>query len=145
MLPTINILAIGHDKRGATRQLVDDYCQRCRPAPVIKTFESKGDPRREKAWLASQLTDHYVIGLDSTGTSLTSLALANVVQRQANDRRSITIMIGGSEGLDDDLRGRADLLLSFGAITLPHLLARVVVCEQLYRVQCILSGHPYHK
>ncbi len=56
-----------------------------------------------------------------------------------------TIVIGGADGLDESLRARAGLSISFGAMTLPHQLVRVLIAEQLYRAATILSGHPYHR
>lgn len=54
-------------------------------------------------------------------------------------------MIGGADGLDESVRGRADLVLSFGRLTLPHQIVRVLVAEQIYRAMTILAGHPYHR
>ena len=58
---------------------------------------------------------------------------------------SLSFVVGGADGLDGAVLDRADFKLSLGALTLPHLLARAVLMEQLYRAQCIRTGHPYHK
>ncbi len=56
-----------------------------------------------------------------------------------------SFVVGGADGLDESRRRRADLLLAVGTMTWPHMLARVMLLEQLYRTQTILSGHPYHR
>ena len=57
----------------------------------------------------------------------------------------VTFVIGGADGLDDAVRARADLVLSFGPMTWPHMLARVLLCEQIWRAVSILTRHPYHR
>ena len=74
-----------------------------------------------------------------------SVGLANLTSRWMADGRRVVFVIGGSSGVSDTVRARADELRSFGSITLPHNLARVVLLEQLYRTQKILRGEPYHK
>jgi 23S rRNA (pseudouridine1915-N3)-methyltransferase len=59
--------------------------------------------------------------------------------------RDVAFLIGGADGLDEAVRKRADLVLGLGAMTWPHLLVRGMLAEQIYRAQCILSGHPYHR
>jgi 23S rRNA (pseudouridine1915-N3)-methyltransferase len=84
--------------------------------------------------------------MDERGKSLPSLKFADKIRDLQNQGRShIQFIIGGADGLGDDIRKRADLLLSFGAQTWPHMLARVMLLEQIYRCQQILSGHPYHR
>jgi 23S rRNA (pseudouridine1915-N3)-methyltransferase len=61
------------------------------------------------------------------------------------ERRDAAFLIGGADGLDEAARGRADLLLSFGRMVWPHMLARVMLAEQLYRAATILAGSPYHR
>ena len=57
----------------------------------------------------------------------------------------MTFLIGGADGLDENVRKRADLVLAFSPLTWPHQLVRILLCEQLYRTTTILSGHPYHR
>jgi 23S rRNA (pseudouridine1915-N3)-methyltransferase len=59
--------------------------------------------------------------------------------------RPVALIIGGPDGLDSSVRKRADLVISFGAMTMPHQLVRVLAAEQLYRAMTVLSGHPYHR
>ena len=104
--------------------------------------------RSENALIADALARRNgpLIVLDETGTSLTSRAFAEKLQgwieRGDND---VTFVIGGADGLDDAIRARADLVLSLGPMTWPHMLARVLLCEQLWRAISILTRHPYHR
>lgn len=84
--------------------------------------------------------------LDERGDVLSSQDFANIIGgwRDAGVRE-ILFAIGGSDGFSDADRGRADLLLSFGRMTWPHLMARAMLAEQLWRAASILSGHPYHR
>jgi 23S rRNA (pseudouridine1915-N3)-methyltransferase len=85
--------------------------------------------------------DAFVCLLDSRGEALDSEALARFLEERRQSRRDLCFVIGGPRGLDLD---RCDLRLSFGPITLPHQLARVVLLEQLYRAHKIVAGEPYH-
>jgi 23S rRNA (pseudouridine1915-N3)-methyltransferase len=88
----------------------------------------------------------HLIVLDSAGTQLTSEGIADMLSRlQDAGIRQLNFVIGGSWGVDETLKREAALLLSLGAITLPHNLARVVLLEQLYRAFRIINGDPYHK
>ena len=87
-----------------------------------------------------------VVGLDETGRQLGSAALAEILRdwRDAGVREA-RFLIGAADGLTAEERGAADLLLSFGAVTWPHLLVRAMLAEQLYRATTIIAGHPYHR
>jgi len=90
--------------------------------------------------------DAFVIVMDERGDGLRSLDFAKTLEKlQNNNENYIQFIIGGADGLTDELRGRANLLLSFGQQTWPHMLARVMLFEQIYRAQQILAGHPYHR
>jgi 23S rRNA (pseudouridine1915-N3)-methyltransferase len=84
--------------------------------------------------------------LDEKGEQLASAALAQKLGRWRDDgRREARFLIGGADGFDEADRGKADLLLAFGKATWPHLLARAMLAEQLYRATSILANHPYHR
>lgn len=88
----------------------------------------------------------YLIVLDIQGKQLSSEQLAHsIADLQVGGSSHLVFVIGGSTGVDTEIRQKADLLLSFGPITLPHNLARVVLLEQLYRSYRIIHGEPYHK
>ena len=84
--------------------------------------------------------------LDEKGANLTSEDFARDIAR-LRDRGTpaLSFAIGGADGLDESLRLRANRIIAFGALTLPHQLVRVLLLEQIYRTTTILSGHPYHR
>ena len=87
-----------------------------------------------------------IIALDERGKALTSPAFAQLLGKIRDDGAgTLAILIGGPDGLAPAVREAARIKLSFGAITLPHGLARIVLAEQLYRAATILAGHPYHR
>ena len=99
------------------------------------------------AWLDRQATRTapVLILLDSRGKQLTSEEFAGTIGRHRDQgTQTLVLAIGPADGWTDGARKRAALVLSFGAITLPHKLVRVVLAEQIYRATTILAGHPYH-
>lgn len=84
--------------------------------------------------------------LDERGRSLSSLDFARILERWRDEgKREARFLIGAADGHDEAQRANADLLLSFGAATWPHLLARAMLAEQLFRATSILANHPYHR
>ena len=87
-----------------------------------------------------------VVVLDEGGRTLTSAAFARRIGGwRESGVRDLAFLIGGTDGMDESVIGRADLVLSLGSMTWPHLLVRGMLAEQIYRAQTILSGHPYHR
>ena len=87
----------------------------------------------------------FVVALDETGKRFDSPTFAKKLESWTEGGRPVVFLIGGSWGLDASVRDRADVVLSLGEMTLPHLLARIVLLEQLYRAESILNGKTYHK
>jgi 23S rRNA (pseudouridine1915-N3)-methyltransferase len=88
----------------------------------------------------------FIVAVDKTGESYSSLSFAQFFENSISDNlKYITFIIGGAEGLNNSILRQADLILSMGAMTWPHLFARCMLIEQIYRVQCILTNHPYHR
>jgi 23S rRNA (pseudouridine1915-N3)-methyltransferase len=83
--------------------------------------------------------------LDERGKAMSTLQLARLLERWRQDGRDVTFVIGGADGIDDELKKEADLALALSALTLPHSLCRVLLAEQLYRAASVLAGHPYHR
>jgi 23S rRNA (pseudouridine1915-N3)-methyltransferase len=148
------ILAVGKARRGPEQDLFNLYAERMRPRPELIEVEDKrggggaeGLKGREAALLVERIpADAALVALDERGSHLDSVALARQVEawRLAGKGR-VAWVIGGADGLDETLRARADLVLSFGRLTWPHMLVRAMLAEQLYRIETILSGHPYHR
>jgi len=146
----ITLAAVGRAREGPVRALCDDYVRRL-PWPFVlhEIADVAGDGRkeRESEKLAAALPEgRLLIALDSRGRQMSSEAFAAWLgARRDEGCRELGFAIGGADGLAPALTSGAGLLLSLGAMTFPHLLARVLLLEQLYRASTILAGHPYHR
>lgn len=136
----LHIVARGKIGRGPEAELVERYLKRIAwPTRLTELPESGG---RQPAPAENGVT----ILLDEKGEQLSSTAFAEKIGRWRDEgRREARFMIGGADGFDDADRSKADLLLAFGKATWPHLLARALLAEQLYRATSILANHPYHR
>lgn len=156
----LTVAAIGRLRGGPESDLVEEYASRIRavgkPLGVtrfdLKEFEAPkglaGPPRqeRESSLLLEATKDARRVVLDERGDNISSEALATRIGRWRDDGAGeIAFLIGGADGHHAALRESADLRLAFGKATFPHLLVRVMLVEQIYRVMTILSGHPYHR
>lgn len=147
------VLSVGKWKTGPLKATFEDYAGRLRPPIVLKEVEPKGrlsGPalRETEAALLQETIPKgaIVVALDGGGKALSSEALAAQLGHWRDQGRAdIAFLIGGADGLLPALSAKADLVLSLGAMTWPHLFARVMLAEQLYRAQQILAGHPYHR
>ena len=110
----------------------------------IKDFPTPDEIKRECDLILPKLQG-YVILLDIGGKTLSSEELAEHMERAYLTQPVVTFVIGGSEGVDERVRLRADLRLSFGRVTFPHQLMRLMLSEQIYRAFTITEGLPYHK
>lgn len=153
----LHLCAVGRLRAGPERDLVDDYLQRLertgRPLGLGPVTEHEVEDKRgggmaaEGLLLAKVVPDGAALCvLDERGKTLSSPDFAAVLAgwRDAG-RQEAAFVIGGADGVDPALRGRADLVLSFGRMVWPHMLVRVMLAEQLYRAATILSGSPYHR
>jgi 23S rRNA (pseudouridine1915-N3)-methyltransferase len=147
----MHVIAIGRLRSGPERDLFDRYNTRLRPRLTeVEVPEARGDAatikRQEAAGLLAALPRGcFEVALDLGGAMLDSEAFAAMLARWAEAARPIGFVIGGAEGLDQAVIGRADFVLSLGALTWPHFLVRAMLAEQLYRAQAIATGHPYHR
>lgn len=147
-----DVIAAGRIRKGPIQELLAEYEKRIRWPLTIREIESKyKDPATVQQDEARKIMEHidrdaFVIVLDERGNGLKSLDFAQTLNKLQNSGTDhIQFIIGGADGLTDEVRDRANLLLSFGQQTWPHLLARVMLLEQIYRAQQILAGHPYHR
>ena len=146
----ITICAIGRDTNSPTAELVQTYQKRIIRWPFqIKELVSKDVPNRQQkeVELLENACDpkSIRIALDRQGKNITSEGLAELLEKHEMAGGNITFFIGGSDGFTPEFLQTMDHKIAFGAATWPHMLARVMVMEQLYRAQQILQGHPYHK
>ena len=115
------------------------------PANASRADEENVILKEGRSILGKVSAGDYVIALDIRGKELDSEELAQKIKETVFTHPTIDFIIGGSLGLSDEVKARADMKLSFGKITLPHQLARVVLLEQIYRAFKINAGETYHK
>lgn len=152
-----HICAVGRLRAGPERSLIDDYLTRfdrtgrplgLGPAMVheVEDKKSLGQEAEAKLLRAAIPKGAVVCALDERGKVMTSPEFANLMARWRDEGRSdLAFVIGGADGIAPDLRAQVDAKLSFGKMVWPHMLARVMLCEQLYRAASILAGAPYHR
>ena len=141
----VTILAIGKHRDADLERLIRTYQTRCPwPIELRELVPRKGESEADR--LARALPEgHTVIALDERGELATSEGLAQRLGGWRDAGHSVTFLIGGADGLDPGLLERAHWRLALGRLTWPHLLVRLLLVEQLYRVSTILAGHPYHR
>ena len=136
----LHIVARGKIGRGPEAELVERYLKRI-PWPVkiteLPDKRGRAPPPAENA---------ITVLLDEKGEALSSAELARRLEGwRDRGRREVRFLIGSADGFDEADRRCADLLLAFGRATWPHLLARTMLAEQLFRATSILANHPYHR
>lgn len=155
------IAAVGKLKQGPERELFAHYLGRAEaagrslhlsPLGVIEVAESKTatpsarEQAEAEALLAKIPSTHRFIALDRQGEALSSEAFAALLAKLRDGGvEGLAFVIGGADGLAAQVSAKAAKVMSLGAITLPHGLARIVLAEQIYRAATILAGHPYHR
>lgn len=143
----VTITAIGKCKKNSPEaMIIEEYVKRSGWDIVIK--EKDNSTQEEEARFLQSSIPHgaKVIVLDERGENMKSVDLAKKVESwQINGCSELCFLIGGADGHLQSTRDKADLLLSFGKLTLPHMLMRAVLSEQIYRIQTIIQHHPYHR
>jgi 23S rRNA (pseudouridine1915-N3)-methyltransferase len=123
------------------------------PASVTEIKpEARGSKTREQLLTAekARIREALAVGsrivvLDEKGDDLTTLKLAKRLEVWMQDGRDVALLIGGADGLDEEFKQQADDRLRLSSLTLPHGMARLLLCEQLYRAVSVLKNHPYHR
>lgn len=148
----INIIAVGKLKTGPLHALYATYHQRLKWPVFLEEIEGYGtrEPQtqkiRETQTLLSKIPERAVpVFLDPRGTPFSSSAFAHFLERLATTNQYPSFVIGGAEGLESSLFPQKHYSFSFGPAIWPHLLARIMLMEQLYRAQEILAGGKYHR
>lgn len=136
----LHIVARGKIGRSPEAELVERYLKRIAWPTKVTELPDRGGT--VPALPANAVT----VVLDERGDALSSAALAKRLEAWRDGGiREVRLMIGAADGHDENARASADLLLSFGAATWPHLLVRAMLAEQLFRATSILARHPYHR
>lgn len=154
------ILAVGKMKDGPERELQSRYLDRARAAgrslgfSALDLFEvpegrsnRAADRKAEEAkFILERMEDGILIALDEKGETPTSEKFSAMLRDYLErGEKSLIFVIGGADGLPDDILTKATKKIAFGAMTLPHQLARILLTEQIYRAMTLMSGHPYHR
>lgn len=153
----LTLIAVGHKMPGWVNAAYEDYARRMPPDMLFALHEIKpghrvagedgARARQQEAEriLASLPAGCVPVVLDERGMQATTRELAEWIRSWMNEGVSPAFVIGGADGLDDNVKARAHKLLGVSRLTLPHALVRVLLAEQLYRAVSILKGHPYHR
>ena len=136
----LHIVALGKIGRSPEAELTERYLKRIAWPTKVTELPDRGGT------VPPLPTNSINIALDERGKALASSELAAKLERWRDDgKREVRFLIGAADGHGEDGRAAADLLLSFGPATWPHLLVRAMLAEQLFRATSILAGHPYHR
>ena len=150
------ILAVGHKLPAWVAAGCAEYVKRMPRELPLSVVEIKPEPRgtksreqllsAEKTRLQAALQGFpRTIVLDERGMDLTTLQLAQRFEAWMREGGDTAFVIGGADGIDDEIKTRADAMLRLSSLTLPHAMARLVLCEQLYRAMSVVRNHPYHR
>ena len=157
----LHILAIGHKPPAWVVAGFEDYVRRMPREARIEVTEIKPAPRSRQVLSAASISRILAveksrflaalppgcvrIALDERGKQLTTAELARKLALWMQGGQDVAFMIGSADGLDQELKDSADLLLGLSAMTLPHAMVRVLLAEQLYRAMSMIRNHPYHR
>ena len=136
----LHIVACGKIGRSPEAELVERYLKRIAWPVKVTELPDKGGN------LPPPAANSVSVVLDERGEALPSTALAARLERwRDGGKREARFLIGAADGHEEEQRQNADLLLSFGPATWPHLLVRAMLAEQLFRATSMLANHPYHR
>lgn len=152
----LTILAVGNRQPDWVSAGCAEYVKRMTRELPLAVVEIKPEPRgsktREQLLAAEKVrlrealpSGCRMVILDEKGDDLTTMKLSRRLEQWMLDGRDTALLIGGADGLDDELKAAADDTVRLSSMTLPHGLARLVLCEQLYRAASVLKNHPYHR
>ena len=148
----IQIIAVGKQDKSDEIHLIKKYLKRLKYKVIITEIPLKNslvDSARiefEACEIIKKIQDKdNIIVLDEKGQNKTSQEFSKIIDQSMMNSKNITFIIGGAYGLSENIKQKANSLINFGNMTLPHMLVRVILLEQIYRSQQILNNHPYHK
>lgn len=143
----IKVICVGKVKEKYLRDGIDDYVKRIgkyHKISIMEVLDSNINEERDR--ILRYIGDRdYVITLEIDGKEMSSLDFADKIDKTFITNGNITFVIGGSDGLHNDIKDRSDFALSFSRFTFPHQLFRIILLEQIYRCFKILNNETYHK
>lgn len=153
----ISVVAVGQKMPGWIREACEEYLKRMPREYPVQLIEIKPASRTDSRPVERLLEEEYeriqeripsdaiVIALDERGALWSTRELAQQIDHSSHETRDTVFLIGGPDGLHTELKKKATHQLGLSRLTLPHGMARVILCEQLYRAISILNNHPYHR
>ena len=151
----INLIVVGKIKEKYLQDGIDEYLKRIKPFCNLKLievkesnfFETDKNLSSEASLILNYIQkDDYVVTLEIEGKMLTSVELAQKIESHYSySPKTLTFIIGSSDGLSDEVKKRSDYKLSFSKMTFPHQLMRMIFLEQIYRALTIINNRKYHK
>jgi 23S rRNA (pseudouridine1915-N3)-methyltransferase len=152
----VRVIAVGTRPPGWVRSACEDYITRLRSQLPVELIEieagGRGSGASQRAVaiegqrvLAALRREEYVVTLDERGSEFSTRELAAWLGKRMQEGQDLAFLIGGPDGHAPEVLARGDLSLALSRLTLPHALARVLLVEQLYRAQSLLTHHPYHR
>ena len=143
----IKIICVGKIKEQYLKDAIKDYQTRISKYHKLEIIELQdSNIKTEKELILKHIDKKdYIISLDIKGENLTSVELANKIDKTFITNSNITFIIGGSDGIDEEVKNISNYKLSFSNLTFPHQLFRVMLLEQIYRSFKILNNETYHK
>lgn len=143
----MRIIAVGRIRERFWQEAASHYIKRLAPYTRLEVVEVREEgPLKEGREILAHLCGGLTVALDERGESMSSLELASWLRRRIVDGcGGINWMIGGPEGLSQEVLDRSDLRLSLSRMTFPYQLARIILLEQLYRAFRIIKNEPYHR
>lgn len=141
----VEFITVGKLKNDPLLDVFEDYRKRLTGKFSLMELDDRHQDGQINKIIEKLNPSAALVVLDERGKSLSSRDFASKMEHWQTTFGHIQFVIGGADGLNDELRKKATFLMSFGAQTWPHMLARVMLMEQVYRAQQILAGHPYHR
>ena len=143
----IKIICVGKVKEAFYRDAIDEYMKRMGKYHKVEIIEvADSNIKNEKELILKKVDKKdYIITMEIEGRENTSIEFANLIDKTLINNSNITFIIGGSDGLDDEIKKLSNYKLSFSRMTFPHQLFRVILLEQIYRAFKIMNNESYHK
>lgn len=140
------ISCIGKISREEENKIINRYKNRIRNKIAINEYPQSNKEKEAQVILKSVPKSSKLIVLDKQGGLISTEQLVKIVKfYEMENIKILNFAIGGAKGHGLEIKNRADKIISFGKMTWSHIIARLMLVEQLYRVECILNNHPYHK
>ena len=140
----IKLITVGSPQLSFAKEGILEYQKRISRFADVTVFHVKENKETDKK-IMECIDNDFCILLDEKGKEYSTKELSLFIEKQKNQSRNISVVIGGPDGHTDAVRGRSDHLMSLSRLTFPHDIAIMITLETLYRSLTVLSGHPYHR